>query len=109
MDAFCLHRSHRERIPAWDCLCGFYAYKTEAAMAASEFAMVGDGDTVCGRVALWGRVIDHQSGYRAERAYPQVLYLTGKRKLDEVIRQLANIYAIECLPANLKNAEGDSA
>ena len=30
---------------------------------------------VLGRVALWGRVIEHESGYRAQYAYPQLVTL----------------------------------
>jgi len=32
-------------------------------------------DDVVGRVALWGRVVEHELGYRAERAYPLGLTL----------------------------------
>lgn len=102
MDAHCNHKGamHEARAPVWECSCGFYAYKTDAALTASEYLGVAGGFTVGGRVALWGRVIDHELGYRAERAYPQVLYLRGDR-LDDLIKRLADCYAVECMPRHL--------
>ena len=95
MTARCNNYIGHPRLPAWDCRCGFYAYKTELALAASEYVGL-HGLTVRGRVAFWGRVIDHELGYRAEYAYPQVLYLRGD-SYDEVIRHVADAYAVECM------------
>lgn len=94
MDARCSYGIEHARVPAWDCQCGFYAYKTDAALTRSRYAR---GRIVIGRVALWGRVVDHDHGYRAEHAYPQVLYLRGN-ELDDVIRSVGERYAIECVP-----------
>jgi hypothetical protein len=103
MDAHCCIRGtlHPQAAPVWDCSCGFYAFKTPAALAASRYTELSGALTVSGRVALWGRVIDHELGYRARYAYPQVLYLRGDRS-DEVVRRLADCYAIECLPSPLE-------
>jgi hypothetical protein len=92
---------HDPRAPVWDCSCGFYAYKTDASLSTSEYLAISRGLTVGGRVALWGRVVDHELGYRAEHAYPQVLYLRGDRRYDELIRRLADRYAIECVPQRM--------
>jgi hypothetical protein len=89
---------HISDIPVRKCTCGLYAYKTDDALSASELLNPSFGLAVRGRVALWGRVIDHEAGYRAERAYPQVLYLTGEPRTDELIRNVADSYAIECVP-----------
>jgi len=97
MDARCNNHVSHLRVPAWDCKCGFYAYKTAHALAASEYVGLPQGTTVQGRVALWGRVIHHALGYRAEYAYPQVLYLRGDRYDDE-IRRVAGCYAVDCVP-----------
>lgn len=97
MDASCNRNGIHAYVPAWECRCGFYAYKSEAALAASDYTDMGNDPTVCGRVALWGRVIDHDLGYRAQHAYPQVLYLRGDQR-DDLIRRIADCYAIECLP-----------
>jgi hypothetical protein len=61
------HRTHV--VPHLDCTCGLHA--------------VGDPDrlrqardpAVFGSVALWGRVVEHEHGFRAELGYPQRLRL----------------------------------
>jgi hypothetical protein len=100
MDAHCnqMGAFHATIVPVWKCTCGFYAYKTDAALRASEFLIPRGGLGVAGRVALWGRVIDHEIGYRAQHSYPQVLYLSGDRRIDELIRRVADRYAVECVP-----------
>jgi hypothetical protein len=97
MEAYCNRNVRHRWVPSWDCQCGFYGYKSEEALAASGYVSMQSGETVQGRVALWGRVIDHELGYRAERAYPQLLYLCGNQ-FDDVVRRLAERYAIECMP-----------
>lgn len=62
--------------PAWEGHCGIYALKSRQLLGDfggryisnfSEFRLHG---LVFGRVALWGRVIEHKNGYRAELAWP---------------------------------------
>jgi hypothetical protein len=63
--------------PDEDCTCGFYALKSPEDVAALTEAIIfqaaatrdkgGDG-AVLGRVLLAGKVIEHETGYRAERA-----------------------------------------
>ena len=72
---------------------------TEEALAASPYVAKDRGLTVQGRVAFWGRVIRHEMGYRAQHAYPQLLYLRGD-EYDDSIRRVADRYAIEVVPAN---------
>lgn len=62
-------------IPGPGCTCGLYA--TTDKLYAAEY--LGDGTTVIGRVALWGNVIEHGSGYRAEYGYPLALWCPGNR------------------------------
>lgn len=45
-----------------------------------EGGALGITCVVTGRVALWGRVIEHERGYRAQYAYPFELFLPGTRK-----------------------------
>lgn len=52
---------HGERSPAWGCSCGYYAMKSPDAISSSGFAVI---------VLLWGRVIECENGYRAERMMP---------------------------------------
>ena len=63
--------------PDEDCTCGFYALKSPEDVAEFTTAIIfqaaasrdrgGDG-AVLGRVLLAGKVIEHETGYRAERA-----------------------------------------
>jgi hypothetical protein len=50
--------SHDAAAPAPGCTCGIWALKTAPTQG------------IVGEVALWGRVIEHAIGYRAEYAYP---------------------------------------
>jgi hypothetical protein len=98
MDARCNQNGLHTGVPAWECYCGFYAYKTERSLEDSPYVRSDQMTSVRGRVALWGRVIDHGLGYRAQHAYPQLLYLPGNA-FDDVVRRVAESYAIECVPA----------
>jgi hypothetical protein len=62
-------RRGRHRIPALDCSCGLYATHGLDALRRSR------DPAVLGTVALWGRIVEHAAGYRAELAYPQRLRL----------------------------------
>lgn len=58
------------RAPDLRCTCGMYAAKEPEDMQFSKGSMF-----VWGRSALWGRVIIHAKGYRAEYCYPVSLNL----------------------------------
>ena len=63
-------RRHRAHVaPELDCLCGLHASQTFDIVRRTRCP------AVLGRVALWGRVIEHERGYRARYAYPQRLRL----------------------------------
>lgn len=51
--------------PVADCRCGLHASPTLDILRRTRCP------AVLGRVALWGRVIEHERGYRARFAYPQ--------------------------------------
>lgn len=97
MHAVCLAQSsvfeHHEA-PAEDHSCGIYAMKTVAALAKTFHY----GPSVIGRVALWGEVIEHEDGYRAEYAYPQVFFYDTGRFPEDRARKLAAEYGCEVLP-----------
>ena len=61
------HRSHDAPVAA--CTCGLYAATDERLLARAR------SPSVVGKVALWGRVIQHSLGWRGEFAYPQRLAL----------------------------------
>lgn len=62
-------RRGRHRIPALECSCGLYATHGLGALRHSR------DPAVLGTVAMWGRIVEHTAGYRAELAYPQRLRL----------------------------------
>jgi hypothetical protein len=49
--------------PGWDCPCGIYAMKDRRAVPPSR-----PGSVIVGKVAMSGRVIEHEDGYRASHA-----------------------------------------
>ena len=73
---FALCEMYGHVVPDEDCSCGFYAMTrlSELLMYASLYRMVpgvGPGiesGVVLGRVELAGKIIEHEHGYRAERA-----------------------------------------
>ena len=66
LQACCPHRW-------WECTCGIYAHKTrEQAVSTARRRL---GTVVIGEVELWGRVVEHELGYRAQYARPSALWV----------------------------------
>jgi hypothetical protein len=92
-------------LPVADCGCGIYAVTTRAAaLALAHWARSAlPNPIVYGQVHLWGRVLLHSAGYRAELAYPYELALVdlgfpeARRRALE--RQLRARYAVDVLPS----------
>jgi hypothetical protein len=91
--------------PTWGCQCGIYACTRLDDAATIEptprlpSGPRGDPGTVVGVVLLWGRVIQHEGGYRAEYARPLKL-LAGPplRRGPEgrpLLEAVAERYAVE--------------
>lgn len=76
---------------------GVHAFKVLPTIKDYGYALPGDsvlaGETlVHGTVSLWGRVIEHERGYRAEFAYPQfICTCTGDALAHAIVRS----YGIE--------------
>jgi hypothetical protein len=67
-EAACKHtRLHSS--PSLDCTCGLHGTHGLDLLRRTRCP------AVLGRVALWGRVIEHDHGYRAQFAYPQLVTL----------------------------------
>ena len=58
-------------VPHRKCTCGIYAAKNSEHLRQIGYA---DGG-VCGEVYLWGTVVEHKLGWRAQFAYPKNLVL----------------------------------
>jgi hypothetical protein len=69
------HAAHAA--PAEECSCGIYAVSS-----AADLGSVCAGVSVVGSVALWGRVVEHDRGYRGALAYPQRLRLVCSACLE---------------------------
>lgn len=58
--------------PQFTCTCGIYASKILDHLRRTRSWQHGG---VHGQVSLWGSVVEHEQGFRAEFGYPQRLYL----------------------------------
>lgn len=56
-------------VPGMDCTCGLHAMRDPDPLRRAR------SPAVIGTTALWGRVVEHEHGYRGEFAYPQRLRL----------------------------------
>ena len=65
------HARSGHRAPDPDCTCGLYAVDGLDRLPA----VTGRDVTVIGSVALWGTMVEHDSGFRAELGYPDRLRL----------------------------------
>lgn len=75
------HPEVEEGSPHASCSCGIYGMKQlqppDQYVYTPNQLMPGTYlGPLAGRVALWGRVIEHTQGYRAQYAYPHTLFLT---------------------------------
>lgn len=63
-------RRRRHGAPKRRCTCGLYGFRDgcEVGLGGTRLAAVG-------QVSMWGRVVEHDRGYRAEFAYPARLRL----------------------------------
>lgn len=68
-------------IPVESCSCGFYALRDPFAVSYG----------VLGGVVGWGRVIDGEEGWRAEKVAIAALY---DRRADKLIREIADLYEV---------------
>jgi hypothetical protein len=78
--------------PHSDCTCGVYAAKNIEHLRQSGYAQRG----IHGEVYLWGKVVEHKLGWRAQLAYPKSLFLPPDAipfALTEIDAQLKTLSA----------------
>jgi len=63
------HSPHH--VPQINCTCGIYASKSLEHLRECGY----ERSQIHGEVSLWGTVVEHQRGWRAQYAYPKVLFL----------------------------------
>jgi len=79
-------------LPCFNCTCGVYAARTIDHLHKCGYGKFG----VHGEVHLWGRVVEHERGWRAEFAYPKALFLvpaTIPFSLSEIDARLKTLTA----------------
>ena len=95
--------SASHEVPSEGCSCGFYSCKEldDAVSHAPIFRLSTQGlppvQVVLGRILLSGKVIEHESGYRAERA--RVAELIPFRGTERSIMVLAHRLGVGMAPA----------
>jgi hypothetical protein len=99
--AVCSDFSTTHDAPAVDHDCGVYAFRERsgAEEILHRFASTNADGVVgwaIGRVSLWGRVIECDLGWRAQKAYPYALTVHAEPVVAAGIRRL---YAVEAEPA----------
>jgi len=100
-EAICAKANKKSRqhglVPSKDCGCGFYGFHS-----LSDLLQIRNKCFVIGRIAIWGRIWEHDFGYRSQYAYPQMLYIWPDKRANKyvniVINQLAANYGVESAP-----------
>jgi hypothetical protein len=91
------------------CGCGLYAFRSRSLAEAGLASEMRPGTLALGRVSLWGRVVEHGSGWRAQYGYPYELFLAGDE--PAVARKLRAAYAIDVarldVPALLRRVRSE--
>lgn len=97
--------------PVMSCDCGIHVLKTEEQARYRVENSVNSGaglgfsyrhaelpsTLVWGAVKVWGHLIEHEDGYRAEFAYPFSLLCEDR----EIAAKVSQLYGVECLHHNL--------
>jgi len=75
--AQCMRIPWKHSAPEFHCVCGFYAYKTiEYCQREMPFRLDSVYQHVFGEVELTGKVVEHEHGYRSEKAQVRKLVLS---------------------------------
>jgi hypothetical protein len=91
-----VHTARTHPAPDTACACGIYAAASADTLAPyldSTYPGRTSIELVLGRVRLWGTVIECERGWRAERAYPEHLYVPGRRRGDRDFHNALDIVA----------------
>jgi hypothetical protein len=69
-----------------NCTCGLYSWKERKNLAEN----MSGYNAIIGEVWMWGKIIEHEKGYRAEYSYPKSFVNSGPDA-----RRLARIYGVK--------------
>jgi len=83
-----------QQAPHLTCTCGIYAY-TEKPRLLREIGKTNSGlRLVYGEINLWGKVIEHEDGYRAQFGYPKRLWCTPA--IEPLAGWIGYVYGVPC-------------
>jgi len=98
------HRKDHSEHPAPDltCTCGIYAYKEKPRLLREMrniyfgLRLVANNRYVpiYGEINLWGKVIEHEDGYRAQFGYPKRLWCTPA--IEPLAGWIGYVYGVPC-------------
>ena len=98
-----LRKDHTEQpAPHLTCMCGIYAYKEKPRLLReirniySGLRLVANNRYVpiYGEINLWGKVIEHEDGYRAQFGYPKRLWCTPA--IEPLAGWIGYVYGVPC-------------
>lgn len=73
--ANCARPKSTHKAPFETCACGVYALRSLTQLDVWKTALSSSTHVVVGKVALWGKIIEHEHGFRSQFAYPAALLL----------------------------------
>jgi hypothetical protein len=110
IEARCGQEDHNEQqAPHLPCTCGIYAYKEKprllgemrntygrplAPVLRHRVPPVPGLRLVYGEINLWGKVIEHEDGYRAQFGYPKRLWCTPA--IEPLAGWIGYVYGVPC-------------
>jgi hypothetical protein len=103
IEARCEQEDHSEQLaPHLTCTCGIYAYKEKPRLLGEIRITYGRPMAppvsgvrlVYGEINLWGKVIEHEDGYRAQFGYPKRLWCTPA--IEPLAGWIGYVYGVPC-------------
>ena len=90
-----LRKDHSEQqAPHLTCMCGIYAYKEKPTLLREIRNSCSGLRLVYGEINLWGQVIEHEDGYRAQFGYPKRLWCTPA--IEPLAGWIGYVYGVPC-------------
>ena len=88
-------KDHSEQqSPHLTCTCGIYAYKEKPRLLGEIRNIYSGPRLVYGEINLWGKVIEHEDGYRAQFGYPKRLWCTPA--IEPLAGWIGYVYGVPC-------------
>jgi hypothetical protein len=91
---FVVRKDHSDQTPHLTCMCGIYAYKEKPRLLREITNPYSGLRLVYGEINLWGKVIEHEDGYRAQFGYPKRLWCTPA--IEPLAGWIGYVYGVPC-------------